>query len=131
MNGSATATGLHELTAQIGRLDAVVTARLKQTAKASADRIAAHAAAILRSTTHGTGRTANSIRVLDESSDKQYLVQCPGDSEQPANLPMWLERGTRYMSARPFMRPAADAEEARYRREMIAAAEGAIVDVLS
>ena len=131
MDGSATATGLRELTAGIGRLEATVIERLKLTARASADRIAAEAANILRSKTHGTGRTAASIRVLDESGDKQFVVNCPGNPDQPANLPLWLERGTRHMSARPFMRPAADAESDRYRRNMLAAAEAATSESLS
>ena len=131
MDGSAVASGLKELNAGIDRLDETVTARLKATARRSADTIARNAAAILLSKTHGNGGTARSIRVLDESAEKQYVVNCPGDPEKPANLPGWLERGTRHMSARPFMRPAADAESDRYKQNMVAAAEAAAVEVLT
>lgn len=129
-SGGVTVTGLTEARAAVEQLDATVTARLKTVAKATADRIAANAATILRSKTHGTGKTAATIRVLDESAEKQYTVNCPGDPDRPANLPLWLERGTRYMVARPFLRPAGDAEDARYRTDMAAAAEGAVKQAL-
>ena len=105
----------------------VVQQRLQAAAKTSADRVAVRAAEILRSKVDGT-RTANSIRVVDESADKQYVVTCPGDPELPANLPLWLERGTVHMSARAFMRPAADEETPNYQRAMQAAAERAAAD---
>ncbi len=107
-----------------------MTEALKTTARASAGRIATNAKAILRSKTHGTGRTANAIRVLDESRDKQYVVNSPGDPDRPANLPIWLEYGTRFMTAKPHMRPAADAESARYTAAMTATAEQTATKVL-
>ncbi len=137
---------LAALKAAIDRFPAEVTAALKAVAKASADRIAVHAATILRSKTHGTGATADSIRVLDQSARKRYVVDVPG-GPQPTislhrmkrsgrthtqrvttwNLPLWLERGTKKMAARPFLRPAADAESDRYKANMRAAAEAAAV----
>ena len=123
-------TGLRELNQAIDRLDETVTAELKKTARASADRIAHHAADLLRSRTHGTGRTAAAIRVLDESSDKQFVVNSPGDPERPANLPIWLEYGTRFMTAKPHMRPAADAESERYKVDMAAAAERVVAKAI-
>ncbi len=124
------ANGPRELRAAVDRLPETVTAALKQTAKGSADRIARRAADILRSKTHGTGKTADSIRVLDESERQQFVVNCPGDPSSPANLPLWLERGTRYMTAKAFMRPAADEETDRYIRNMTAAAEDAVTKAL-
>lgn len=121
---------LAALRAGIDHLPDVVTAALKAEAKATAERVAARAAEILRSKTHGTGKTAASIRVLDESDEKQFVVNCPGDPDRPANLPLWLERGTRYMSARAFMRPAADEASARYQTTMAAIAERAATDLL-
>jgi len=131
MDGSAVASGLTALRAGIEKLDATVTAALKATARASADRIAAHAAQLLRSQTHGTGRTADAIRVLDETDRKQYVVNSPGHPDRPANLPMWLEFGTRYMTAKPHMRPAGDAETERYKTNMVKAAEDAALKALT
>ena len=129
-DGSAVASGLRELNAGIDRLEPAVTARLKATARASADTIARTAAGILLSKTHGTGRTARSIRVIDESAEKQYVVNCPGHPDAPKNLPTWLEFGTRFMSARAFMRPAADAESERYKQNMAQAAQATAEEVL-
>jgi hypothetical protein len=123
-------TGLRELEQAIERFPSEVTAALKTTARASADRIASHAKSILRSKTHGTGRTADAIRVLDESKDKQFVVNSPGDPSKPANLPIWLEYGTRFMTAKPHMRPAADAESSRYTTAMTATAEQIATKVL-
>jgi hypothetical protein len=123
-------TGLRELQAAIQKLPDAVTAALKAEARASADRIAAHAASLLRAQTHGTGRTADAIRVLEEGADKQFVVNSPGTADRPANLPIWLEYGTRFMTAKPHMRPAADAESAAYKQHMAAAAERASQKVL-
>ncbi len=117
--------GLAELNRAIDRLPFVVSEALKRSARESAERIARNAASILRSKTHGTGATAEAIRVLDESSRKQYVVNSPGHPDRPAMLPMWLEYGTRFMAARPYMRPAGDMESERYRVSMTAAAERA------
>lgn len=129
-DAGATVAGLKEAYVVVEKLPETVTTALKSVARQTADRIAVNAAAILRSKTHGTGKTAGSIRVLDESDQKQYTVNVPGDSENPAALPGWLEYGTRYMSARPFLRPSGDAESGRYIAEMTAVAEKTLQDVL-
>jgi HK97 gp10 family phage protein len=128
--GSVQITGLRELEQDIERFSTAVTDAFKATAFASAERIAANAKAMLRSKTHGTGRTANAIRVLDESRDKQYVVNSPGDPEQWSNLPDALEFGTRFMAARPYMRPAGDSESPRYKAAMTATAEQTATKVL-
>lgn len=122
-------TGLDTLQRAIARLPAAVTAALKAEARASADRVTAHAQALLRAQTHGTGATADAIGVADDSAHQQFTVHVsPGD--RPANLPLWLEYGTRFMVARPFMRPAAAAENDRYVQNMTAAAARTAQDVL-
>ncbi len=130
MAGGVTVTGLKEARAAVERLPEHVIAALKAVAKSTAHRIATNAASILRSKTHGTGATADSIRVLDESQHNQFVVNVPGDSSRPSALPLWLERGTRHMAARPFLRPAGDAENERYKHDMAAAAERAVKDSL-
>ncbi len=140
---------LAALRAAVDRFPAEVTAALQAVAKASADRIAKNAATILRSKTHGTGATAKSIRVIDDSPNKTYRVEVPGgpiptlslhrmkrsgrthtQKVTQNNLPFWLERGTKHMAARPFLRPAADAEQDRYKAAMAAAAEAVGVKLL-
>ncbi len=130
MAGGVTVTGLKEARAAVERLPQEVVAALKAVAKQTAERIAINAASILRSKTHGTGATAASIRVLDESKYKRFTVNVPGSPEKPAQLPAWIERGTRHMAARPYLRPAGDAENERYKRDMAAAAEKAVRDAL-
>ncbi len=141
---------LDALRAAIDRFPDAVTAALKAVAKASADRIATNAANILRSKTHGTGATAASIRVVDRSANQEYLVEVPGgpiptiswhrmkrsgrghtQRVTQNNLPFWLERGTVHMAARPFLRPAADAESDRYKANMAAAALAAGLKLVS
>ncbi len=129
-SSGVTVTGLQEARAAVATLDVTVQAALKAVAKRTADRIAVNAAALLRSKTHGTGKTAASIRVLDESDEHQYTVNVPGDPEDPENLALWLERGTRFMAARPFLRPSGDAENARYKSDMAKAAEDAVGEAL-
>ncbi len=126
-----TVTGLTEARAAVEALDVTVTAALKDVARRTADRIAVNAASLLRSKTHSTGKLAASIRVLDESDENRFVVNVPGDASQPANLPVWVERGTRYMVARPFLRPAGDAESTRYVSEMTAIAERTVREALT
>jgi HK97 gp10 family phage protein len=129
-DSGVTVTGLKEARAAVDALPETITRVSKGIAKTFADRIAVNAASMLRSKTHGTGKTAASIRVLDESADQQYTVNVPGDPEDPANLPLWLERGTRHMVARPFLRPAGDAESESYKREMAAVLERTVTEAL-
>jgi hypothetical protein len=128
-SASVKTTGLDSLQQAITRLPASVTAALKAEARASADRITAHAQALLRAQTHGTGATAGAIGVADDSAHQQFTVHVSPE-DRPANLPMWLEYGTRFLVARPFMRPAAAAENDRYVQNMTVAAERTAKDVL-
>lgn len=88
--GGVVVTGLREAMAAVEKLPETVTAALRGVAKSTAERIKVGYQQRLRSQTHGTGRTADSARVLDESAEKQFTVNVPGDKEKPANLPGWL-----------------------------------------
>lgn len=120
--GSVTTTGLDELRKAVDDLPRTVTLALRAVAWQNSRRIKQRAAEILNSKTNGTGKTAASIEILEEPENKQFVVWPRGNPDRPANLPLWLERGTRFMSARAFMRPAADEEDAMYKRNMERAA---------
>lgn len=126
-NGGATVTGLKELAAAIDRLPQTVTADLRLVAASTAYRIQARAKQILRSKLKTPAHAlVDGIVVLDEPEKKRYVVDSTRPADQPTNLPLWVERGTRFMAARPYMRPAGDAEDERYKRDSLKAAESVI-----
>jgi HK97 gp10 family phage protein len=129
-DGSVTDTGLDDLRKAVDALPRSVTLALRGVAWQSSRRIKDRAQQILASKTHGTGKTAASIEIIEDDANKQFQVFPAGNPDRPANLPLWLEFGTRYMAARPFMRPAADEENPRYQREMLQAASDVADQVL-
>ncbi len=120
--GDVTVTGLDELVKAVEDLPRAVTLALRAVAWQSSRKIKDRAAQLLDSQTHGTGKTAASIEIIDEEDKQQFVVWPKGNPDRPPNLPLWLERGTRYMTAKPYLRPAADEEDAHYKAAMLAAA---------
>lgn len=138
-----TDSGLKHLRGLIDALPEAVTAKLRAVAFRTSRDVMARAKQLVPV---DSGYTKDNIHVVEDVPNKQFQV-VPG-TDRPRQtislhiskrsgrkhtqrvslnmLPEWLERGTRYMVARPFMRPAADAVESQYRREMQQAAEGAI-----
>ena len=53
-----------------------------------------------------TGLTRESIVVVDDSANKQFIVEVRDMTGRMPMLPVWIEFGTRNMPARPFMGPA-------------------------
>lgn len=132
MAAGATLTGIDEARRDVDRLPDVVQSRLQAAAKATADRCRERAFQLCRK---DSGITADSIVVLAELEDKQYVVEVgpaprPGRTAFLPNLPIWIERGTKNQAASPFMRPAREAESSRYIADMKAAALGAVAEVL-
>ncbi len=125
-----TTTGLDELFAATRALDDRVQGRFRAVAAASAFRVKTRAQQILRSKTHGTGATANAIGIVEDLPRKRYQVIAQAPPQKPELLPVWIEYGTSKMAARPFMRPAADAEQAPYGHAMIDAAAAILRGVL-
>lgn len=126
------------LIAALDRLPDVMQERhTKPAAKVTADNIAREARARVR---RRTGRTAAGITV-EESHDGQGYVVLPfneqfelaiisaGNDQQPENLPIWLEFGTRFMTARPYFFASARLEEGAHDRRMRQAIQNAIDDV--
>src|SRR5689334_6498120 len=98
-----TDSGLQTLRRTIEQLPREMTLALRAIAWQSSRRIQHRAREILRSKTRGTGKTAASIVVNEEAEHKQFVVTV--DNPENPNLGLWLERGTKHMAARPFMRP--------------------------
>jgi hypothetical protein len=121
--GSATAIGLAELRAAVDRFPAAVTAALRASAWQTSRRVFADAKRrLLAQQKTPAHALADAMQVLEDPAKKQFLVLAQAPAGQPANLPIWIERGTRFMRARPYMRPAADGAQARYKADMTAAA---------
>lgn len=128
------ADDLKTLAAQIQAFPKLVTERLRavafrtsQDVKERARALAPRDASAERGThTQGNPHLADSIVIVEQAEQKQFLV-FPETPWLP-NLGLWIERGTSKMRARPFMRPAGEAVNAQYQREMTAAAEDAATE---
>lgn len=129
-NAGVTTTGLREMRAGVEKLPAAVTAQLRSVAWRTSRRVMAGAKARLLARTHGTGRTADAIKVIEEADRKQFVVASQGRPDRPANLPLWLELGTVHMQGIHYMRDALLAESAQYVREGEAASIAAAREAL-
>lgn len=118
MSTSFTQTGREAMVRAIERFPDDQTAALKAVARATAERILARERQLLAAQTHGEGNTAAALFIEDDSDNKRFIVRFGLIKNRPANLPIWIEYGTVHQPARPFVRPAADAEKDRYRHEM-------------
>lgn len=99
-----------------------VIAAFRGVASVTAGRIQRRAIEILNARTRGKASRIAAFTIVDIPQQTKFLVIAEGAIDKPANLALWFEKGTRFMVARPFLRPAADAEEARWRDEMERAA---------
>lgn len=119
--------------AAVQKLDTTVQAALRQVAEDTANR-AKETARI--KVPHDTYVTRDSIAVVPEPENRQFRVEVgtaphnrDGRTAFLPNLPLWLEYGTSKMEARPFLRPAMDAERERYIRDMAAAVTDVVEDI--
>jgi HK97 gp10 family phage protein len=123
--GSVTMTGFNEFALAMVQFPPELEKALQEVARDTAERIATRARRLVPVR---SGRTKNSIRVVADLKHHRYYVEVgphegmPADKDWPANLSIWIEFGTRYKSARPFMRPAVDAERDPYGLSLEAAA---------
>ena len=126
-----TTTGMREARASVERLPIAVQIALRNVARATAFRIQAGAQ---RRVPVLTGWTRDHITVTEQFNEQTFTVSAGTDSPQKGislhtkkstgrtwtqrvtlnMLPVWLEYGTGKMSARPFMRPASEAESDQY-----------------
>jgi HK97 gp10 family phage protein len=122
MAEGVTTTGLEEHRRDIDRLTDVEQQQLVTKVVApTAQRIATRARQLVRVR---SGYTHDQIEVHHDPTRRQSQVTVgptsshPGTKEHPPMVPVFLEYGTRFMSAYPFMRPAADAERDRYATDL-------------
>lgn len=88
------------LTPAFGRLGEEGARVLKLVAKETAESLQAGVRARLqRQIPGGTGRTVAAITVEEQTTG--YRVTSGEQNPRPANLPIWLEYGTKHMHARP------------------------------
>lgn len=122
-----TGTDLSHVLSRVGRLPEEVRASLRSVARRSAESIRNDAARRLRAQQKTSAhQLADAIEVQEDAANLQFRVISFPPSGQSANTTIWNEHGTAKMEARPYMRPAADAERALYRR----ACEAAVVGLL-
>lgn len=116
---TVTQTGRDELVRAVHALPERVTAACRAVAGRIAVRIQAGARQRLIAQLQTSRRgLADAITVKEDLANQQFLVESSAPRGQAANVPIWIEHGTVKMAARPYMRPAAAAEQENYRREM-------------
>lgn len=105
----------------------VMERHLKGAAKVTADHIAREAQARLQRQLGpgATGKTVAGIRVVED--ERGYLVIAQRNPFP--NLPLWLDKGTVRMSARPFFDSSAQLEQGPHLRRLHEAAQAAIAEV--
>lgn len=118
MANAWTGTDLSAIRTRVDQLPRDVEHALKTVAHRSARNIAGDAARRLRQQQKTTAHAlADAIIIVDDSGDRKFIVESQAPRGQPANVTIWNEHGTVNMTARPYMRPAANAERANYTRE--------------
>lgn len=122
--GSFTQTGLEAFKAAVAtfpdnvmRAQQVVARRTGQAMQNDARR---KLLAQLKTPTHAL---ANAIEVREDFAHNLVEVISFPPIGQPTSVNIWNEYGTAKMPARPYMRPAADAAQAQYARDLQAAVD--------
>lgn len=87
------------LTPAFDRLAESASAILDGIAKTTAEGLQAGVRGRLQRQLHGTGKTADAVTI--ERVEGGYRVTSGTQAPRPANLPIWLEFGTRHMHPRP------------------------------
>lgn len=115
-------TGIAEFRRNVDRMGPVAVGKLRARARAIAGGIQADAAAIARARGWSL---ANEIVISEDAARGVFIVSVKPTPPRPANLPLWLENGTRYMAARPFFWPGVLRARGRYVAEMEQALQSA------
>lgn len=113
------------ITSAFARLGDAANAVLSDLARETAHTLQREMQGRLRRQTSGTGRTADAITV-EKSDDGFYRVNSGNMGDRAANLPIWLEFGTKHMTARPYFYGAIQLEQGTYLRRVDEALQQAI-----
>lgn len=135
--GSFTQTGVEEMRAAVNSLPDRVMAALRDVARATADRIRENARARLAAPSpplkgvhpRGAADIADAITIAEDLPNKQIKIASASPRSTPANTVLWYEYGSIHQPARPYMHPAADDEEARYRADCESASASVAAEV--
>ncbi len=111
------------LLAAMEAIPAAVERHLKLAALVTADRIAGEARGRVR---RRTGKTAAGI-IVEETHKGDGFVVLSTNQRMPG-LPQWIEFGTKYMSASPYLFASARLEEAAHDRRSYQAVQDAIAE---
>jgi hypothetical protein len=113
------------ITQAMTRLGDAADAVLRDVARDTADKLKAEMQARLRRQTSGTGKTADAVTV--ETTEDGYAKVTSGEmGSRPANLPIWLEFGTKHMTARPYFYGSIRLEQGAHLRRVEDALQQAI-----
>lgn len=118
-----TTTGVKEMRDQVRALPKALHDACRSVARNSAQRIQAAARENLRRQTRGTGATAAAITVTEAPERKAFIVGSSAPPGRHPALPIFLEYGTKRAAARPYLGPAADAEDPHYTRALRSAVD--------
>lgn len=107
-------------------LGAAIERHAKAAAEITANNIAREARARLARATgaRATGATAAGIRVEEARHGVGYVVV--SERQHMPHLPLWLEHGTQYMTARPYLDPSVRLEQGAHDRRITAAIQAAM-----
>lgn len=105
------------ITPALARLGDAANAVLSDLARETAHALQREMQGRLRRQTSGTGKTADAITV-EKSDDGFYRVTSGEMGSRPANLPIWLEFGTKHMTPRPYFYGAIALEQGTYLRRV-------------
>lgn len=122
MASGVTQTGLREYKRALSALPAVV--RMHQ--EAAARRAASRLLVLTRGSASARDwRLASEIVLDHRPSEQRFVVSVQPRPPRPANLPIWLEFGTRRMVARPFWYQHVNQVRASYPAEVDRALQAA------
>lgn len=122
MAGGVTTTGLQEFDRARLALPAVLRGELEGAARRAAARLQGDIKA--GASAHGW-KLAADVKVEHRPSEQLFRVTVNPHPRRPANLPLWLEYGTRHMVARPIVGPPVLRASASYPGEIDAAVQRA------
>lgn len=112
------------ISAALDRLGDAAAPLLLAVAKESAESIKADVQARIRRQTNGTGRTANAVTV--DQVEGGYRVHSGDMQDRAANLPTWLEYGTKHMTPKPAWNAAILLQQGTHMRRLEDAMQAAI-----